>query len=360
MDTDIKTKKYLDSSFVADHQCVTVIINPVSGKGNLDERKKEISDSLSRHGYQCQFISTSQEITAKSLAEEALDKGVDLLVVAGGDGTVMEVLAAVADRGAAGNGTIPVAVVPFGTGNLLSVNLGVPPKVPDAIDVALSGKPYTLDLVKTSLGRYFAIMGGMGLDAHMVDDADRGVKDKFGAFAYVWGVLKNLSIQPIRVNVVLDHKTTLRRRVKSVVIANMGKIAGDIEAMPTAQPDDGLLDIGFIKARTLWEWMKLAALAVVGQAHRSRQLEIHRAKHIAVNSQYPELLEMDGESMGRETHWEAEVIPKAVSIMLPTDAPAVRDTERPASITQRPHYWPAYLTGALIAMYLVKRFRHKR
>jgi diacylglycerol kinase family enzyme len=128
----------------AGEKSVSVIFNPVSGTGDPERRKEAISGALARHGYTCQFIATSRERDARELAREAVTSGVDLLVVAGGDGTVMQVLEAAVGTG------IPVAVVPSGTGNLLSVNLGVPARVPDAIDVALSGQPFTLDLARAS------------------------------------------------------------------------------------------------------------------------------------------------------------------------------------------------------------------
>ena len=107
----------------------------MSGATDPEERKKIISDALASHGYTSQYLFTTEEEGANALAKKALADGVDLIAVSGGDGTVMEVLSALVGT------NVPVAVLPAGTGNLLSINLGIPTTVPDAVDVALAGIP---------------------------------------------------------------------------------------------------------------------------------------------------------------------------------------------------------------------------
>jgi len=111
----------------AGRKCVYVIFNPVSGRSDPGERQAAISGALAGHGYACQFASTTEERGADALAREALAEGVDLIAVSGGDGTVMGALSALVGTG------VPVAVLPAGTGNLLSANLGIPTTVPDAV-----------------------------------------------------------------------------------------------------------------------------------------------------------------------------------------------------------------------------------
>ena len=116
----------------AGQESVLVIFNPVSGQSDPEERKQVISEALAAKGFVSQFIATSKEQGAKELAEQALKDGVKLLAVSGGDGTVMEAMSALIGT------DVPIAVFPAGTGNLLSVNLGIPTTVPDAVDVALA------------------------------------------------------------------------------------------------------------------------------------------------------------------------------------------------------------------------------
>ncbi len=325
---------------------VTVIFNPVSGTTDPEERKKVISDTLASHGYTCQYLFTTEEEGANALAKKALADGVDLIAVSGGDGTVMEVLSALVGK------SIPVAVLPAGTGNLLSINLGIPTTVPDAVEVALSGKPYHLDLVKMDDDRYFAIMGGMGLDAQMIHDADRDAKRKFGPFAYFWAVAKNLRRHRAVYQITLDDGKPTRHRAKTVIVANMGKITGGVDAMPTASPNDGVLDIGILKAHTIGQGLRLIGNALLGRAQDDPMLEVFQARKMRIVPERPQLCELDGENIGRIRDWQVEVVPQAVQILLPQDAPATRGEQNPPEAAARVSA-RRRLTGPLILVVLL-------
>ena len=304
-----------------DQKCVYVIFNPTSGKSDPEQRKKIISDALAAHGYTSQFIATTREQGAKACAEEALAQGADLLAVSGGDGTVMEAMSAVVGK------DIPIAVFPAGTGNLLSINLGIPMTVPDAVDVALGGRKYALDLARTGDGRYFAIMGGLGMDAQMIADADREAKDKLGKMAYFVAALKNLPRRRARVDIFLDDKPPLRRRAKSVLLANMGKITGGLDAMPTASPNDGLLDVGILKAATLGHWMHLMGNALLGRAQHDPSLEVYQARRVTLRPRRPQPVQFDGEDAGMMRELTVEIVPHAVQVVIPQSAPGTQDAE---------------------------------
>lgn len=337
----------------ASPKSVSIIFNPVSGQSDPEERKKIISDALAEHGYTGQFIATSKEEGAKALAEKALKDGVDLLVVSGGDGTVMEAMSALV-----GTDT-PIAVLPAGTGNLLSVNLGIPTTVPDAVHVALSGHVYKLDLAKTGDGRFFAIMGGIGMDAQVIKDADREAKDKLGVFAYFWSALKNLKRRRARFEIQLDDAPALSRRAKTVLIANMGKMTGGIEAMPTASPDDGFLDVGIVRTQTAGQWLRLLGYALLGRAQDDPGLEVFQARRIKITAPFPEPIQFDGEDGGRTRDLSIEIVPQAVGILLPEGAPAARDTEQPPAVVAQKNA-RRFLPLAVLVFGAVALIRHHR
>lgn len=334
---------------------VSIIFNPVSGTSDPDERKKTISEALSAHGYTCQYLSTSKEEGANALAKKALADGVDLIAVSGGDGTVMEVLSALVGT------QVSVAVLPAGTGNLLSINLGIPTTVPDAVDVALSGEPYTLDLIKMDEDRYFAIMGGMGLDAQMIADADRDAKRKFGPLAYFWAAAKNLRRHRVGYEITLDDGAPTHHRAKTVMVANMGKITGGIDAMPTASPSDGILDIGILKAHTALQGLRLVGNALLGRTQEDPMLEVHQARKIRIVPSRPQLCELDGESIGRIHEWQVEVVPQAVRILLPKDAPATRGEQNPPEAAARQSAYRRLAGPAVVlALLAVAHFAWRR
>ncbi len=327
-------------------KCVSIIFNPVSGKTNPEQRQKIISEALAAQGYRCQFISTTLEVGARALAAQAVKDGVDLLAVSGGDGTVMEALAALVGT------DIPVAVLPAGTGNLLSVNLGIPITVPEAVNVALSGTPYALDLCRADGDRYFAILGGLGMDAQVVADADREAKDRMGKAAYFWAAFKNLPRRHAHVHISLDGGRPFRRKAKSVLLANMGQITGGVSIFPTASPNDGLLDVGILKAATLAHWTHLMGSALLGRAHYDPALEVHQARTVTITTRRPQPVQFDGEAEGRTRSLTVEVVPKAVQVLLPQAAPAAlaAQDERPEIVAERTARRRLLLPLALLAV----------
>ncbi len=340
---------------------VYVIFNPVSGQTDPEERKKLISDALAVDGYTCQFIATSLKKGAKDLAAQAVQDGASLLAVSGGDGTVMEAMSALVGT------DIPIAVLPAGTGNLLSINLGIPTTVPDAVHVALSGKPYALDLARTAEGRYFAIMGGMGMDAQMIADTDREAKNKLGKWAYFRAAFKNLPRRRAFIDIYLDDDPPLRRRAKTVLLANMGKITGGLAVLPTASPNDGLLDVGIVKAATLAHWAHLAGSALLGRAHQDSSLEVHQAKKVTLKPRRTQPVQFDGEDGGRTDSLTVEIVPQAVCVLIPADAPALTET-RPLSAADtipqtasrsRAFLLPLLLLGIAAASVVLWRRRHE-
>jgi len=331
-------------------KCVYVIFNPVSGKSDPGERQEAISGALARHGYQCQFVATTEERGADVLAREALEEGVDLVAVSGGDGTVMGALSALIGTG------VPIAVLPAGTGNLLSTNLGIPTTVPDAIEVALSGSPYELDLARTGDGRYFAIMGGIGMDGQVIQEADRESKDKLGMLAYVLAAAHNFSRPRASFRVSLDGGVPLRRRAKTVMVANMGGLGGGLAAMPTASPDDGLLDVGIVWTHSIWQWLRLLGYMVLGRAQDDPGLEVHQARRVRVQVRSLQPVQFDGEEGGRTRDLFVEVVPRAVRILLPEGALAARQSvhrEGPPEVAARKaaerRLVPILLAGAAAA-----------
>ena len=341
-------------------KCVFVIFNPASGSGDPDERQSAISGALASHGYECQFLATTEEKGADALAKEALADGVDLIAVSGGDGTVMQALSALVGT------DVPIAVLPGGTANLLSVNLGVPTQVPEAVEVALSGTPYALDLARTRDGRYFAIMGGMGLDGKVIEEADRAAKDRLGVLAYFVATLRNLKRRRASVRISLDGGPPLRRRAQTVLIANMGKVTGGLEAMPTASPDDGLLDVGIVRTRTVSHWLRLLGYMLLGRAQDDPGLEVHQARKVRIHARTPQPIQFDGEEGGRSQDLTVEVVPRAVRILLPEGAPAARDATEPPTVvarrsaTRRLTIAAAALTAATVGTVLAVRYVRAR
>jgi YegS/Rv2252/BmrU family lipid kinase len=306
-------------------KCVTVIFNPVSGQGDPEERKRRITDALAEHGYSCQHLVTTPEQGARYWVEQALKENseLDLIAVSGGDGTVVETMAALIGK------NVPLAIFPAGTGNLLSVNLGLPKTVPEAVHAALFGERRRLDLGQITATNpaaepeFFAILAGAGYDASVIEGADRETKNRLGLGAYLWSALKNLRHRPVLAQIRLDKSQhRIRRRTNSVMIANMGMLQGNISVIPDASPDDGYLDVAILKAETLGNWLGLLGSILTRRLRSDPSIEFHKARHVEVELSEPQPMQYDGENTKTPRRaFVVEVLPGVVEVMVPKNAP---------------------------------------
>ena len=156
------------------------------------------------------WLPTTEDDPGRSMAASAVEQQVDLVVAAGGDGTVRIVADGLANSG------IPMGIVPSGTANLLARNLQIPLAEADAIDVVLSGRTRTIDLIKLSVdggeGEHFAVMAGMGIDAMIMDETRAELKDKIGSAAYLVAAAGALGRLPVPMRIKVDDHRPHRRR----------------------------------------------------------------------------------------------------------------------------------------------------
>jgi YegS/Rv2252/BmrU family lipid kinase len=302
--------------------CILVIFNPVSGQGDPEARKQSITDALAEHGCTCEYLVTTPKQGARHFAREAVDRGVELIAVSGGDGTILETMTALIGT------QVALAVLPAGTGNLMSVNLGLPHDTKAAVEVAMHGQPRRIDFAQVTATddtgarsdpQYFAILAGAGYDAWVIRDADRQAKRRLGMGAYLLSALRNLHRGRNHVSLRIDGaKRPLRRRAKSVMVANMGTFQGNVEVIPGALPDDGVLEVALLKAETLRQWIGLVFSALRRRITEDASVEYFQARRVDVELSIPQPMQFDGElADGRFREFSVEVVPKAVKIMTP-------------------------------------------
>jgi diacylglycerol kinase (ATP) len=294
---------------------VTVIINPVSCSTGLELTRQQMIAKFATYGVIPNFVETLESTPATNIALEAIRNGAELIVAAGGDGTIMEAVNALVGS------TIPIAIIPLGTGNLLALNLGLPLSIDGAIETAMTGEERLIDLVKVNGGQhYFAIMGGIGFDAQVMDDTDRASKQRFGRLAYIWTAIKNLEGNMFEARIQIDDHEPITDDLKSILIANMGLIGPNFSAFPDALPDDGFIRVGLLKASSATEFIRLVATAVAeGTPEPDPAFDVYTCKSVRVWLKEPQLYEYDGDLEGTITELFAEISPKSLRIMSPAD-----------------------------------------
>jgi YegS/Rv2252/BmrU family lipid kinase len=294
----------------ADRWRLAAIFNPTSGGGRFRRDLPLIVESFRALGWDAVERATEGEGHATVLAREALEEGVDRVVVIGGDGTVNEVL-----NGLAGS-DVPLAIVPTGTVNVLALELGLPLDPPDAVRVASGWRVTRIDLGLAG-ERYFALMAGVGLDADVVSRVRPVMKRAFKEMAFVLqGLTTYLTAEYPLVRIECDDRYT---EGYFVVLGNARNYGGTFGITPLADMRDGLLDVvvlkdmGFFSVAHYW-------LAAVLSAHLQHpKVEYFRtasARLSVVQGDTPVLVQTDGEIAGL-LPLECRVVPGALKVVTP-------------------------------------------
>ncbi|MGZ4133046.1 MAG: diacylglycerol/lipid kinase family protein [Actinomycetota bacterium] len=240
-----------------------------------------------------------------------VEDGVDLLFVWGGDGTVQRCIDAL------GTAPVTLAILPAGTANLLASNLGIPRDLEEAVRIGLQGRRRTLD-VGTVNGERFAVMSGAGIDALMIRDADAGLKDQLGRFAYVVTGVRGIGRDPVRTRVKVDGRTWFKGSASCVLVGNMGDVIGGISAFPDARPDDGRLNVGVVTADGLLDWVRTFGKTAVGRIESSPFVETTTAgASIDVRLEEKTPYELDGGDRPKTKRLRFRVKPAAITVCVP-------------------------------------------
>lgn len=294
---------------------LAAVVNPtkIDDEARFRRRLELLADT---HGWaEPLWLETTENDPGHAMARTALEAEVDLVIAAGGDGTVRAVCAELAGTGVA------VGVVPVGTGNLLARNLGLPLDHEDAIEVALTGYDRAMDLVRIDGDDLptdrFAVMAGLGLDAAVVGDAPAILKARVGWAAYVVSIARNVSFPAVRVEISVDGGLPETHRARMVVIGNVGHLHGGLPLLPDAAPDDGYLDVVLFAPRRVTEWPRLAWRVLRRSRKHDDQLTHWRGRSVVVRAADPVPRQLDGDLLPEGRELRAEVEPGTLIVRVP-------------------------------------------
>ena len=237
-----------------------VVYNPT--KVDLAKLKKVVNNAAKSAGWgQTIWFETSLTDAGQDVTGSALRRGAAVVIAAGGDGTVRAVA-----EGLRGS-TVPLALIPSGTGNLLARNLELPLANLDAsVGAAFTGGQRSIDLGIAEITRHdgaredraFLVMAGLGLDAKMIKNTNSTLKKAFGWLAYIDGIARSIpELKPVGLQYQLDDGAPRSMSVHSIIVGNCGVLPGGLLLMPDARPDDGILDIAALRPRGPFGWAKV-------------------------------------------------------------------------------------------------------
>jgi diacylglycerol kinase family enzyme len=247
---------------------------------------------------------------APKAVRAALADGAELIFAWGGDGLVQRCIDEIAGTG------VTLAILPAGTANLLATNLGIPKDLVAAVDIGLHGERRAIDAA-TMNGEHFAVMAGAGLDALMIRDADRGLKERFGRAAYVWTGAKHLAADPVQAQVELDGRPFFAGALTCVLVGNCSQVLGGIEVFDGSRPDDGLLELGLVTAQSRVQWVRTLARVALDHAEESPFVLTARGRKVRVRFDHAIPYELDGGDRKPTRGLKVKVRPGAVTIAAP-------------------------------------------
>jgi diacylglycerol kinase family enzyme len=288
------------------------VVNPAK-VDDLDRVRQTVNDALAEAGWPVpQWLETTPDDPGYGQTRTAVEGGATVVFVCGGDGTVMSALGALVGTEAA------MAILPAGTGNLLAANLGISTDLAAGIEVALEGGLRHID-VGAADDRYFAVMAGMGFDARMLEATSDTAKARIGWPAYVLGAVRHLKDRPMRLEIRVDDGEPMRRRARSVLIANVGRLQGGVRLLVDAAPDDGLLDVAVLTPRTARHWAALG-WGVIRRNRRVPSMQVLQGARVEVRSDRPQPRQLDGDLIDAGDRLFAQVHPAALWLCVPQPA----------------------------------------
>jgi YegS/Rv2252/BmrU family lipid kinase len=292
-------------------ETVAVIINPISGAGRRPDvarqRAERATAFLVGHQVEGEVFVTERGGHARELALAALGRGVRRCIAWGGDGTVNEVASALAFTPAS------IAIIPSGSGNGLSREVGIPfdPKL--AFDIALGGRERVIDAGEIE-GRLFFNLAGVGLDARIAHQFAATGLSRRGFVRYLEIAASEIFHRSQHDYVIATDGQSRRTRALLVAIANGRQYGNGALIAPDARIDDGLLDVTVVDDRSPWGVLRHAPKLFRGRLADVPGVTMWVATRVEITSTEPLIYHVDGEPCEGGLSVSARIRPGALRV----------------------------------------------
>lgn len=289
-----------------------LVINPA--KGGWERALDAVTDATGEAGWPEPAVHlTTRAETGHAQASAAIEDGAEVVIAAGGDGTVRAVAHAVAGTPA------QLGVVPTGTANLLAHNLGVPADVRAAATTVVTGGARSIDLGLARLDDEardlpFVVLAGMGHDAATVAATRPGLKDRIGWPAYLAPAARSALRRPVAVTVRHDDLPERAVLAWSVLAANCSRVRAGVAIAPGGLLDDGLLDVLEVTVRRPDQWLGVAAKGALGWARDVGGLQTHASREVTVTSEEQLYVQLDGDVLGPARRLQVRCVHHALTV----------------------------------------------
>lgn len=293
-----------------------LIVNPTSGPDENSQLLPSLTNALQKHGIDAEVCTTTPEENGQGLATAAAQAGADLVIAAGGDGTIEAVA-----RGLVHTETA-LGIIPQGTRNNIAASLHIPTDIDQAVQVLAAGDRRQIDMGKAH-NHYFMEVVGVGLEAKLFphgDEVKKGMKsDRWSATKNLFLGLKTFAqFKQQRLVLRFDGRTVSLRTLQ-VNICNSPRYGVEFSLAPEAKMDDGKLDLIYIHKPSKWDHLHHFFAAMRAKRLPHEGLRIYQTDAIEVSSFFPLDVHADGDCIGT-TPVTVEVVPRAMWVCVPTPA----------------------------------------
>jgi YegS/Rv2252/BmrU family lipid kinase len=285
---------------------ILFIINPISGEHNKAEIIRAIPKILDKNRFDIFITHSKRAGHAAEIAQKAVAENIDIVVAVGGDGTINEVATQLVSANTA------LAIVPCGSGNGLARDLGISLRYKEAIQ-----QINKLELKKIDVGvcnnQYFFSIAGVGYDAKVAYDFNRGKKRKFAG--YLWAIVKdyfNVKDQPFEIELE-EEKTTGKYFLISV--ANCSQWGYNVKVAPGAKLDDGLFIVNLCKKPSIFSVIPFGIKLLAGKIEHSKHADFKTTKKISITSDMEFFYHLDGDAKGISRQINIDILPHALMVL---------------------------------------------
>lgn len=270
-----------------------IIYNPTSGREAFKKELPEVLRRFEEAGYETSAHATTCEGDAINAARIAVERKFDLIISAGGDGTINEVIHGMAEQ----EYRPQLAIIPVGTTNDFARALGIPREIQKAVSVILEHNIRKLDIGRVN-DRYFMNIAGGGKLTELTYEVPSKLKTMLGQLAYYLKGIEMLpSLKPTQVQIEYDGKW-FDDEIMLFLVSNTNSVGGFEKIAPAAKMDDGYFDLVILRKTNLAEFVRIASLATKGAHLEDNHIFYTRANRIKVHTEEKMQLNLDGEYGG--------------------------------------------------------------
>ncbi|MBP6686767.1 MAG: YegS/Rv2252/BmrU family lipid kinase [Lacibacter sp.] len=289
------------------------LFNPSSGVQQGISLQQTITERCHQAAVQFSIEHSRADADYSWLRQKINTEQVTDVVIAGGDGTISTIVAAVKDL------PVNIGILPRGSGNGLALAAGIPKDLNKAIDIVLKGKAQPVDAFL--INEHFSCMlSGIGFDAQVAHDFDK--QKKRGLKKYVQLTLKNLQrIKTYRFTI-KAKEADLQLQAYFISIANSNQFGNQFTIAPKASLQDGLLDIVavertnlfFVLLRILWH---IRFGTFTGDFAKRRGITYFQTAELTIANTDKAPFHIDGDGKPTSLSFHIKVLPAAYSLLMP-------------------------------------------